>query len=131
MDTSLSNTADNTESQTVTLASIQTLKRHSKKSGTEGVFQLVLESLESNIDKECFDKILELLIKNLKVKTSCYANKTCCCLSLPKVDQINNMHTRDKDNLKQGFNNFKSLMINGFESKYSFFHEVSSFKINF
>ena len=44
---------------------------------TEEVFQLVLESLESDIDKESFDKILGFLIKNQKVKTSCYANKTC------------------------------------------------------
>ena len=94
---------------------------------TEEVFQLVLESLESDIDKESFDKILGFLIKNQKVKTSCYANKT--CLSIPKEDQIKNIHTTDKDNLKEDFNNFKNLMINEFESmKYSFFKEVNSFK---
>ena len=72
-----------------------------------------------DIDEESFDKILEFLIKNHKVKTSCYANKY--CLSVPREDQINNIHMTDKDNLKVDFNNFKILMINEFESmKYSF-----------
>ena len=74
MDTSSSYIVDNTELQTLVLASIQTLKRNNKKYGTEDVFQLVLESLVSDIDKESFDKILEFLIKNQKVKISCYAN---------------------------------------------------------
>ena len=109
------------------LAPIQTLKRKNKKCRTEEVFQLVLESLESDIDKEYFDKILEFLIKNLKVKTSCYSIKT--RLSIPKEDQINNIHTTDKDNSKEDFNKFKNLMINEFESmKYSFFKELNSFK---
>ena len=73
----LSDTVDNIELKTLILASIQTLKRNNKKCGTEEVFQLVLESLECDIDKETFDKTVELLIKNQKVKTSCYANKTC------------------------------------------------------
>ena len=61
------------------------------------------------------------------MKTSCYANKT--CLSIPKEDQINNIRTTDKDNLKEDFNNLKNLMINEFESmKYSFPKEVNSFK---
>ena len=124
MDTSSSYIVDNTGLQTLILASIQTLKRNNKKCGTEEVFQLVLESLDSDIDKESFDEILEFLIKNHKVKTNCYANKT--CLSIPKEDQTKNIHTTDKDNLKEGFNN---LMINEFESmKYSFFKEVNSFK---
>ena len=74
----------------------------------------MLESLESDIDKESFNEILEFLIKNQKVRTSCYANKT--CLSIPKEDQIKSIHTMDKDNLKEDFKNFKNLMINEFES---------------
>ena len=46
----------------------------------------MIESLESNIDKEFFDKILEFLMKNQKMKTSCYVNKT--YLSIPREDQI-------------------------------------------
>ena len=56
MDTSSSYTVDNTESQTLILASIQTLERSNKKCGTEEVFQFVLECLESDIGKETFDK---------------------------------------------------------------------------
>ena len=70
---------------------------------------------------------MQLVKSENNVKTSCYANKT--CLSIPKEDQIKNIHTTDKDNLKEDFNNFKNLMINEFESmKYSFFKEVNSFK---
>ena len=87
----------------------------------------MLESLDSDIGKESFDKILEFFIKNQKVKRSCYANKT--CLSIPKEDQIKNIHGKDKDNLKEDFNNFKNLIINESESmKYSFFKEVNFFK---
>ena len=82
MDTSLSYTVDNTELQTLMLASIQTLKRNNKKYETEEVFQLVLESLESDTDEESFDKILEFLIKNQKVKTSCYASKICLSMRI-------------------------------------------------
>ena len=87
MDTSSSYTVDNTELKTLILASIQTLKRNNKNCRTEEVFQLVLESLESDIDKESLDKILGL-IRNQKVETSCYVNKT--CLSTHKEDQIKN-----------------------------------------
>ena len=84
---SSSNTVDNTGLQTLILASIQILKTN-KKCGTKEVFQLVLQSIENDVHKESFDKILQLLIKNQKVKTRCYANKT--CLSISKENQINN-----------------------------------------
>ena len=61
MDRPSSYTVDNTELQTLILASILTLKRNNKKCGTKEVFQLVLESLDSDIDKGSFDK-LELII---------------------------------------------------------------------
>ena len=69
---------------------------------------------------------MQLVKSENNVKTSCYANKI--CLSILKEDQIKNIHTTDKDNLKD-FNNFKNLMINESEStKYSFLKEVNSFK---
>ena len=46
MDTSLSNTVDNTWLRTLVLVSLQTLKRNNRKCGTEEVFRLVLESLD-------------------------------------------------------------------------------------
>ena len=125
MGRSSSYNVNNTELQTLILESIQTFKRNNKKRGTE-VLQLVLESLDSDIGKESFDKILEVLIKNQKVE-SCYANET--YLSITKEDQIKNINTADKVNFKEDFNNFKNLMINKFESmKYSFLKEVNSFK---
>ena len=66
MDTSSSYIVDNTELQTLILATIQTLKRNNKRCGTEEIFQLVLEFLKSDFIKESFDKILDFLIKNLK-----------------------------------------------------------------
>ena len=82
-----------------------------------------LESLESDTDKESFDKILKLLIENRKLKASCYENKT--FLLIPKKDQINN----NKDDLKEDFNSFKNIMINEFDlMKFSFFNEINSFK---
>ena len=81
MDTSSSYTVDNTELQTLIL-----------NETSKEVFELVIESLESNIDREFFDKILEFLMKNQKMKTSCYVNKT--CLSIPREDQIKK-HTDD------------------------------------
>ena len=64
MDTSSSYIVDNTELQTLILATIQTLKRNNKRCGTEEIFQLVLEFLKSDFIKESFDKILDFLIKN-------------------------------------------------------------------
>ena len=60
----------------------------------------MLESLDNDIDKESFDKTLEFLIKNPKAKPSCYANKT--CLSMPKEEQIKNIHATEKQ-LKRRF----------------------------
>ena len=59
----------------------------------------MLESLDIDTDKESFDEILKLLTKNQNVKTSCYADKT--CLSITKEDEINNIETTYKDNLKE------------------------------
>ena len=61
------------------------------------------------------------------MRASCYANEN--CLSIPKEDQIKNIHRKDKDNLKEDFSNFKNLMINEFDSmKHYFFKEVNCFK---
>ena len=113
--------------QTLIVASIHTLKRNNKKCGNEEVFELVLESLENDIDRNLFDETLEELVQNQKVKTSCYANRT--CLSIPKEHPINNANTTVNDTLKNDFDNFKNLMTSEFNSmKSSFFKEVNSFK---
>ena len=45
---------------------------------------------------------------------------------MSKEYQVNNIHTTDKDNLKEDFNSFKYRKMNC-----SFFKEVNSFKKNF
>ena len=94
------------------------------------MFELVLESLENDIDRNLFDETLEELVQNQKVKTSCYANRT--CLSIPKEHPINNANTTVNDTLKDEFDNFKNPMTSEFNSmKSSFFKEVNSFKNQF
>ena len=99
------------------------MKRNNKNFGTDEVFQLVIEYLEGNIDKESFDKILEFLIKNQKVETSSYVYNT--CLSIPREDQINNIRTTDKD-LNENFNNFKNLIL--WVNEIFFFKKENFFK---
>ena len=79
MDTSSRDNNDRinkTKLQTLIVASIHTLKRNNKTCGNEEVFELVLESLENDIDRNLFDETREELVQNQKVKTSCYANRT-------------------------------------------------------
>ena len=71
----------------------------------------MLKSLERNIVKEFFN--IKLLIKNQKVKTCCYPNQS--CLSITKEDQINNIRSTSKDNLKDDFNILTNLMLNKFD----------------
>ena len=97
-----------TKLQTLIVASIHTLKRNNKKCGNEEVFERELESLENDIDRNLFDETLAELVQNQKVKTSCYANRT--CLSVPKEHPINNGNTTVNDTLKDDFDNFKNLM---------------------
>ena len=115
---------DSAKLETLIIASIQTLKRNNKKCGNDEVFDLVSESLVNQAEREFFDKELEVLIKDQKVKSKFYANRT--CLSIPKELQVS---MAGKDDLKNGFDNFKNKMINEFDNlKSSFFQEVRSFK---
>ena len=87
----------------------------------------MLESLDSDIDREIFDKILEFLSK-IKTRKQAVAQIKPGYQYLKRIKE-KNIQTTDKDNLKEDFNNFKNLMINEFESmKYYVFKEVSSFK---
>ena len=115
---------DSAKLETLIIASIQTLKRNNKKCGNDEVFNLVSESLVNQVEREFFDKELEVLIKDQKVKSNFYANRT--CLSIPKELQVS---MAGKDDLKNDFDNFKIKMINEFDDlKSSFFQEVRSFK---
>ena len=86
----------------------------------------MLESLNSDIDREIFVKILEFLSK-IKTRKQAVVQIKPGYQYLKRIKE-KNIHTTDKDNLKEYFN-FKNLMINEFESmKYYVFKEVSSFK---
>ena len=67
---------DSAKLETLIIASIQTLKRNNKKCGNDKVFDLVSESLVNQVEREFFDKELEVLIKDQKVKSNFYANRT-------------------------------------------------------
>ena len=111
---------DSAKLETLIIATIQTLKRNNKKCGNDEVFDLVSESLVNQVEREFFDKELEVLIKDQKVKSSFKL------LSIPKELQVS---TTEKDDLKNDFDNFKNKMINEFDNlKSSFFQEVRSFK---
>ena len=115
---------DSAKLETLIISSIQTLKRNNKKCGNDEVFDLVSESLVNHVEREFFDKELEVLIKDQNVKSNFYANRT--CLSIPKKFQVS---MTEKDDLKNDFDNFKNKMINEFDNlKSSFFHEVRPFK---
>ena len=86
----------------------------------------MLESLNSDIDREIFVKILEFLSK-IKTRKQAVVQIKPGYQYLKRIKE-KNIHTTDKDNLKEYFN-FKNLMINEFESmKYYVFKELSSFK---
>ena len=122
-----SDIVDSAKLETLIIATIQTLKRNNKNCGNDEVFDLVSESLVNQVEREFFDKELKVLIKDQKVKSSFYANRT--CLSIPKGPQVS---TAEKEDLKNDFDNFKNKMINEFDNlKSSFFQEVRSFKNQF
>ena len=115
---------DSAKLETLIIATIQTLKRNNKKCGNDEVFDLVSESLVNQVERKFFDKELEVLIKDQKVKSSFCAHRT--CLSISKELQVS---MAEKNDLKNDFDNFKNKMINEFDNlKSSFFQEVRSFK---
>ena len=97
--------------------------RNAKKSKClkNEVFKLVKDTIEENITREIFDKILDSLIKSGSVKCSLIPNKT--CLSQRKHNEIEN------SNQQGNFNNFKEDLIEDVDKLWkTFFAEVESFK---
>ena len=129
MDTSSSDTIESTRTklQTLIVASMHTLKRGNKKCGNDEVFQLVSESLENEINRECFEENLETPIQKQQLKANCYVNRT--CLSIPKEDQKNKTKANGTDNIIEDFINCKTNLTEQFETmKSSFFVEVNQVK---
>ena len=67
---------NNKEIELVTIASIETLKRHNKKCSKDEVLALVKDSSEKAITMESFEKYLELLQANHSIKYNIISNRT-------------------------------------------------------
>ena len=70
------------DSETLIIASIETLKQQKMKCRIDEVRKLVQDSLEENISLESFGKTLQHLIDNNSVKSNSVSNRV--CLSTPK-----------------------------------------------
>ena len=79
--------AEDKEIEMLIIASITTLKRSSKKCGRNEVFDLVQSSLDSDITRETFDKLLQDMIEVDAVKLRTIGERE--CLSLPKEEPKN------------------------------------------
>ena len=123
--------------ETLTVASIQTLKRSNKKCGKEEVFRLVQESVGSEVTKEIFEEWLDALVESHSVKIKHLGTRT--CLFLPKLNQDSNSKENSdetlasNDTLAIGENEelikFKNSITEEFDAlKSSFFAEVNLFK---
>ena len=105
MDESCHNFTDTTSAklETLLVASINTLKRGTKKCGTDEVLQIMSEYIDNKINRKLFERILETLTQKQKVKVNCFENRT--CVSVTKKDHPNKTKTNVKDNLKEYFIN--------------------------
>lgn len=88
---------------TLLVASINTLKRGTKKCCTDEVLQIMSEYIDNKINRKFFERILETLTQKQKVKVNCFENRT--CVSVTKEDHPNKTKTNVKDNLKEDFIN--------------------------
>lgn len=105
MDESCHNFTDTASAklETLLVASINTLKRGTKKCGTDEVLQIMSEYIDNKINRKFFERILETLTQKQKVKVNCFENRT--CVSVTKEDHPNKTKTNVKDNLKEDFIN--------------------------
>ena len=114
------NTIDDKEIEVLIIASIETLKHQKSKCGKDEVFKLVKDTIEENINRDIFDKVLESLIESGSKNCSFISNRT--CLSLRKHNAIEN------SNLQRRFSSFKKDLIEGLDKLKKKFAEVKSIK---
>ena len=74
-------TIEGRDLETLTVASIETLKRSNKNCDTEKVLHLVQESVESEVTKEHLEELPDKLIKCHSVKIKFVGKRTCLSLS--------------------------------------------------
>ena len=99
---------DDKETELLIIASIETLKRQSKKCGKDEVFALVKDSLEEAITMESFEKSLALLQASHSLKCNIISSRT--CLSIPKHSSITKVCTQNTSSIKTDF----ELILNRF-----------------
>ena len=77
----------NEELQTLNMAFIQTLKCSNKKCGKDEVFELVNNSLQKEISRKLFERLLYQLTEKQYVQLNVFRKRT--CWSLPKESWLN------------------------------------------
>ena len=108
------------ESETLIIASIETLKRQKMMCGIDEILKLVQDSLEEKISRESFDKTLQSLIDSDFVKSSSISNRI--CLSIPKSNTY-----RDVFNIKEELKFFKNELVKEFKCfTQAFFAEIDA-----
>ena len=102
---------DGKEIELLLIASIETLKRQSKKWGKEEVFALGKDSLEEAITMASFEKSLALLQASSSIKCTTISNGT--CLSIPKHSLIPKVRTQNTSSTKTILKKRKRKRRNG------------------
>ena len=127
------NRIEDNEIEMLIIAIISTLKGSSKN--VVGVFDLAQTSLDTDITRETFDKLLQNMVESNAVKLQTIGDRE--CLSLPKqeakdADAINNRTKSDLEVFQLQLGKFKSSLYEQFTSfKQPFTTEVSQFKSDF
>ena len=122
MDDIITPTIENDEVELLIIASIQTLKRKTKRCGRDKAFELVKDSNDDDtVTKETFDKLLNPLINSNSVKLNTVGNRE--CLSLPTESNKRNQqnHIENRFNVENCFKNLKFVITDEFESLKNYF----------
>ena len=110
------------ELETITIASIETLKVQKIRCGIDKVLKLVQDSFEENISRESLYKTLQFLIDNNSVRSNSFSNRV--CFSIPT-----NNNYRDAFNIKEECRSFKTEPAEEFNRlTQAIFAEINSLK---
>ena len=102
---------DGKDIELLLIASIETLKRQSKKWSKEEVFALVKDLLEEAITMESFEKSLAFLQPSSSIKCNTISNRT--CLSIPKHSLIPEVCTQNTSSIRTILKKRKRKRRNG------------------
>ena len=113
------NHIEDSEIEMLIIASMSTLKRTSKRCGSNEVFDLVKTSLDTDITRETFNELLQNMIESKAVKLRTVGDRE--CLPQPKEeakdgDAINNRAKSDLKVFQLQLDKFKSSLNEQFSS---------------